>query len=145
MPEGACAGVSGRATRCQPNQPPEVDEDQDHADPTSPDWASQLLLTPGVLSTNIDNMSTQTQTMHPALSALVEQLNQATPSASADAALIDPAQVLTLLHQIAGEVDDITAGWVAVARIQGVTWAGIGDSLHMSRQAAQQRYGRRSR
>lgn len=81
--------------------------------------------------------------MHPALSALVEQLNQATPSAPADAALIDPAQVLALLHQIAGEVDDITAGWVAVARIQGVTWAGIGDSLHMTRQAAQQRYGRK--
>lgn len=48
---------------------------------------------------------------------------------------------LRQLHLIAGAVDDLIAGSVAVSRQEGETWAEIGRALgSISKQAVQQRF-----
>lgn len=42
----------------------------------------------------------------------------------------------------AQEVERLTAKWAATAREAGASWTQIGDALGVSRQAAQQRFGR---
>jgi hypothetical protein len=42
----------------------------------------------------------------------------------------------------AREVERLTADWVQKARDAGASWQQIGDALGVTRQAAQQRYGR---
>ncbi len=45
------------------------------------------------------------------------------------------------LSALAGEIEDLIAGQVAVARAHREAWHDVGQALGMTRQGAQQRYG----
>jgi len=48
---------------------------------------------------------------------------------------------LEFLHALAGEIEDLIAAQVAVARAHRETWHDVGQALGTTRQGAQQRYG----
>lgn len=50
-------------------------------------------------------------------------------------------QLVTITADIDAEAGDTLRGSVVSARAAGVSWEQIGDALHISRQAAQQRFG----
>lgn len=53
---------------------------------------------------------------------------------------------LDMVDEITRQIRDLEAdlaGWVAAARCEGASWAHIASALKVTRQAAQQRYGRR--
>lgn len=53
-----------------------------------------------------------------------------------------PGEQLLYLHQLACTTDLITTWTARAAREAGETWQSIGDSLHITKQAAQQRFGK---
>jgi len=52
-----------------------------------------------------------------------------------------PAEQLIYLHHLAWTTERITRATVDASREAGHTWQSIGDLLHITKQAAQQRYG----
>lgn len=51
-------------------------------------------------------------------------------------------RLVAILANISEEADDTLRSAVDAARAAGMTWGQIGDTVHVSRQAAQQRFGR---
>jgi len=52
-----------------------------------------------------------------------------------------PAEQLMYLHHLVWTAERITTATVEASRKNGDTWQRIGDALHITKQAAQQRYG----
>jgi hypothetical protein len=58
--------------------------------------------------------------------------------------LADTAHMLVCASLFRYETENFTRAAVAQARAEGMSWAAIAEPLHMTKQAAQQRFGRDS-
>lgn len=69
----------------------------------------------------------------------IKTAEQPTTTAGSDpTAWLDYAETIRRLR---GELEDLQAGAVTVARIHGASWGDVATALAITRQGAQQRYG----
>jgi len=63
------------------------------------------------------------------------------PPTGDDACLVGHLDYLALLESMRGELEDLIVREVSCSRAWGASWLDVGDSLGVTRQAAQQRFG----